>query len=200
MRRVRFLVIEDDETVGRSMRKLLAPYGETVVVSSARDAGRVLASRSPWTAFFIDLRLPDGSGIDVLAQARLDYPTTPAMVLTGSLESHAVNAAFDLDAELVTKPVVRTRIAHFLLSRRDFVGRLEQTASEWREQYALSDAELDVLRRAASGETRQAIASARSCSLLTIKAHVANLLQKTGDDSLHVAVGRLLRSVAGDEK
>jgi DNA-binding CsgD family transcriptional regulator len=42
------------------------------------------------------------------------------------------------------------------------------------------------------------MAEARRSSPLTIKAHVARLLQKTGDDSLFGAVARLLRGMAGE--
>jgi two-component system response regulator DevR len=195
---VRFLVVEDDELVGRAICRLLAPYGESMVALTVLEAQRILGSRADWSAFFIDLRLPDGSGIDVLAEARVDHPTTPAMLLTGCVEANAINAAFDLDADYVVKPVRRQRIVRFLLARPDFASKLRQTVSAWRDRYALSGAELDVLQRAAAGETRDAIAEARGCALPTVKTHVANLLEKTGDDSLLGAVARLLRTLGGD--
>jgi DNA-binding NarL/FixJ family response regulator len=195
---VRFLVVEDDEIAGRAMRALLAPYGQTVLASTARDAERALGSERRWSAFFIDVSLPDGSGLDLLAHARVDYPTTPAMVLTGCLEAGAINTTFDLDAEYVAKPVHKARITRFLLAHPEFSQRLERAVETWRERYSLSDAEADVLGRSAAGETREAIAEARHCSPLTIKTHVANLLGKTDDDSLFAAVGRLLRFVCGE--
>jgi DNA-binding CsgD family transcriptional regulator len=120
------------------------------------------------------------------------------MVLTGFIARESVNAAYDLEAEYVAKPVHKARIARFLLARPDFEARLTQATAAWRERYGLSDAEADVLHRAAAGETRETIAAARQSSVLTIKAQVKNLLRKTGDDSLHVAVERLLRTLAGD--
>ena len=195
---MRFLVVEDDEIVGRAMRVLLAPYGEMILAPTARDAERVLGSESVWSAFFIDVRLPDGSGLELLAHARVDYPTTPAMVLTGCLDADAINTTFDLDAEYVAKPVHKDRITRFLMAHPEFSQRLQQAVETWRKRYALSDAEADVLSRSAAGETREIIAEARHCSPLTLKTHVANLLGKTDDDSLFVAVGRLLRFLAGE--
>jgi len=194
---VRFLVVEDDEIVGRAMRVLLAPYGEMILASTARDAERVLESEGAWSAFFIDVRLPDGSGLELLAHARVDYPTTPAMVLTGCLDADAINTTFDLDAQYVAKPVRKDRITRFVTAHPEFSQRLQQAVEIWRKRYALSDAEADVLGRSAAGETREVIAEARHCSLLTLKSHVANLLSKTDDDSLFAAVGRLLRFLAG---
>jgi DNA-binding NarL/FixJ family response regulator len=194
----RYLVVEDEELVQQAMRRLLGPYGEVVLASTVREASRLLASHRRWGAFFIDVGLPDGSGIDVLARARADHPATPAMVLTGCTDPDAINAAFDLDAEFVVKPVRQQRLAHFLFARPDFAERLERALCSWRERHGLSEAEADVLRRTALGEHRQAIAEARCCSPLTIKAQVANLLRKCGDDTLSAAVSRLLRAVAGD--
>lgn len=195
---MRFLVVEDEEIVGRAMRLLLAPYGETILAPTARAAERALGSQSKWSAFFIDVRLPDGSGLELLAHARVDHPTTPAMVLTGCLDADAINTTFDLDAEYVAKPVHKERITRFVLAHPEFAQRLRQAVESWRERYALSEGEADVLGRSAAGETRETIAEVRRCSPLTVKTHVANLLAKTDDDSLFAAVGRLLRSVAGE--
>ncbi|HEX8789931.1 MAG TPA: response regulator [Polyangiaceae bacterium] len=193
-----FLVVEDHEIMAQVMGRLLAPFGEMHLAASALDAQKLLASRDDWTAFFIDLRLPDGSGIDLLSHARVDYPHTPAMILTAAVDAAAINAAFDLDADYVLKPLQPARIEKFLRSRRDFGARVEDAVTIWRQRYSLSEAEADVLRRASLGESRAEIAEARGCSLLTIKTQVTNLIQKTGDPSLHGAVSRLLRGVAGD--
>ena len=191
-------MVEDDETAGRAMRALLAPYGKMVLAATARDAERFLGSQGKWSAFFIDVGLPDGSGLDLLAHARVDYPTTPAMILTGCLEAGVINTTFDLDAEYVAKPVHKARIARFLMAHAQFSLRLQRAVESWRKRYGLSEAEADVLGRSAAGEAREAIAETRNCSPLTVKTHVANLLGKTDDDSLFTAVGRLLRFVAGD--
>jgi DNA-binding CsgD family transcriptional regulator len=60
----------------------------------------------------------------------------------------------------------------------------------------LTNAESDLLRRSALGESRSEIADARGTSEHTIKTQIARLLHKTGDGSLHEAVERLLREVA----
>ncbi|MEO8801522.1 MAG: hypothetical protein ABI551_26770, partial [Polyangiaceae bacterium] len=78
-----------------------------------------------------------------------------------------------------------------------FDDRLHRMAKVWQDKYKLSDSEIDILIRAASGEPREAIALARDSSKLTIKKHVANLLKKTSDGSLLVAAQRLLRAIAG---
>jgi DNA-binding NarL/FixJ family response regulator len=192
--------VEDEEIVARAMERVLSPFGEMCLATTVAEALRQLALRRDWTAFFIDLNLPDGSGLDVLTQVRAEFPTVPVMVLTGAADQAAINAAFDLNAQYVVKPVQQARISKFLLSQQGFAAKLDRALIAWRQRYSLSEAETDVVRRAAQGETREEIAAARNCSVLTIKTHVTNLLQKTGDGSLHAAVGRLLRSMAGDPR
>ena len=109
---VRILVVEDEDVVARALCKLLAPYGDVVLAGTAREAERLLTT-GPWDVLLIDLGLPDGSGMDVLAWARVNYPYTPAMILTGSVDPGQINRAFDLDADYVMKPIERARLPHF---------------------------------------------------------------------------------------
>jgi DNA-binding CsgD family transcriptional regulator len=67
----------------------------------------------------------------------------------------------------------------------------------WIDRYGLSEAEADVLVRAAEGQSRTQMASARGCSELTIKKHVSTMLRLLSDRSLQAAVARLLREMAG---
>jgi DNA-binding CsgD family transcriptional regulator len=57
-----------------------------------------------------------------------------------------------------------------------------------------------VLRRAVLGDARELIAEGRRCSVATVKKHIANILQKTGEESFHVIVERVLRELAGIER
>ena len=192
----RFLVVDDEAVVRRALTWLLRAHGRVVGAGTVREGTALLADRGHWSAFFIDLGLPDGSGLDVLAYARTIYARTPAMVLTGSTEAVHINAANDLHAHYVVKPVAAERINRFLSDTTSVASRLEAVLGGWVSRYYLSDAEADVLRRAALGESKGAIASARGSSELTVKRHVVNLLRRTRDASMHAAVERLLREVA----
>jgi DNA-binding NarL/FixJ family response regulator len=64
---------------------------------------------------------------------------------------------------------------------------------EWEANYHLTSAEAFVLRNAAHGRSRTEIRASLRVAASTVKKHVHNLVQKTGDASLNVAVQRLLR-------
>lgn len=57
-------------------------------------------------ALLLDLHLPDGSGLDLLAELR-SAPATrklPVVVITAEGEDRVLDAARRLDAKLITKP------------------------------------------------------------------------------------------------
>ncbi len=194
--RSRFLVVEDHRGVARAIERILTRSGHTTVAGSIREAERAVKAHRVWTAFFIDLGLPDGSGLDLLANLRASHPKTPALVLTGRTDALAINATYDLDASFVAKPVHASRIEQFLRANASLTTRIEKAVAGWEAKYELSEAESDVLIMSAQGRRRDAIARARATSELTVKKHAANLLRKTDDASLAAAVARLLREVA----
>ncbi|HEX3346426.1 MAG TPA: response regulator [Polyangiaceae bacterium] len=185
----RCLIVDDEAIVCRAIARLVRREFEPVLAGSVAEASRELAKPGAWWAFVIDVLLPDGSGLDFLADARRTHPTTPAMVLTGWLDPVVVNAAHDLDATCVIKPADGDRILRFLRAR----PRPELVVDSWVGRYALSEAEGDVLRRAVLGSSKEAIAASRGSSRLTVKKQVSNALHKTGDSSLLAAVQRVLK-------
>jgi DNA-binding response OmpR family regulator len=109
-----FLVVEDDDAVARALTRIVRFYGEVALATTAGDARRLLEQAGPWKAFVLDVGLPDGSGLDLLADVREAFPSTPALVLTGRTEASAINAAFDLDAHYAVKPIEESRVRRFL--------------------------------------------------------------------------------------
>ena len=199
---VRFLVVEDEPYLAQQLERITSLFGETVIVTTVKAADKALAAGTVRSALIIDVGLPDGSGLDLLARIRPAHPTTPAMLQTGRLDPELVNRAFDLRASYIVKPVLPERIERFARSAADvsnpasLAARIDQLVHVWTAQYGLSKAEADVLLRAALGADRDTIAEERQSSPLTIKKHVANLLKHTRDESLRAAVERLLRAAA----
>jgi len=109
-----FLVVEDDCKLGRVLARMVRPYGEAAVAGNVCAARHLLRAPVAWAAFFIDIGLPDGSGLDVLLDARAMFPRAPAMVLAGRSEGTEIDTAHHLRADYVVKPVVEARLQRFL--------------------------------------------------------------------------------------
>jgi DNA-binding response OmpR family regulator len=79
---MRILVVEDDPVLSDGLRAGLGMFGATLdVVESCADGRAALAS-SEFDALVLDLMLPDGSGLDLLADMRAAGNRTPVLLLT----------------------------------------------------------------------------------------------------------------------
>jgi DNA-binding NarL/FixJ family response regulator len=198
MQPARFLIVEDEVSTARTLARLVRTHGIALIAGSVREALALLRESPPCSGLILDLGLPDGSGLDVLAQHRTAHPRTPAVILTGSTERDVVNRAQSLGAGYLLKPVRTAAIEGFLraASEDEVTSRVERFAQLWAERYDLSDAHAHIFRLAARGHDRASIARERGTSEATVKTQVSSLLKITGDASLRAAIERLLREVA----
>jgi DNA-binding response OmpR family regulator len=95
---VHLLVVEDDETIRRSLARGLAEQGATVsVVGSAVDAIKALSTDRP-DAVMLDLGLPDLDGADALALIRAQSDL-PVVVATARDDEREVVRLLDAGAD-----------------------------------------------------------------------------------------------------
>jgi DNA-binding NtrC family response regulator len=100
------LVVEDKDSLRAMLRRTLESRGYSVEdACDAYEARRRLGG-SRFLAVLTDLRLPAGSGMDVLAAAREGDPETPVILMTafGTIED-AVKAMKEGAVDFLTKPV-----------------------------------------------------------------------------------------------
>jgi DNA-binding response OmpR family regulator len=102
------LVVEDDPFMASLLRFMLErQQAQVTPVSDGHAALQALQSPGHWDAVLLDLRLPQLSGMEVLAQMR-QWParaSTPVMVLSALDTGAEVAAALDAGAgDYLTKP------------------------------------------------------------------------------------------------
>lgn len=82
----RILLVEDDLAVGTGMEELLNLEGyETTWVRAGADACEAARRTQPHVAI-IDVNLPDGNGVDLIAVLRAQQADLPVVLSTGHLE------------------------------------------------------------------------------------------------------------------
>ena len=100
------LVVEDDPLFASSLVRIIESLGcDAAVAGTAGSASAHLVDIDAWAAVTLDVSLIDGSGLEVLSQIRSAHYNTPALILTGLLDHDVANAAFELHAEYLVKPV-----------------------------------------------------------------------------------------------
>jgi DNA-binding NtrC family response regulator len=84
----RILVIDDELSIRDALRLVISELGHHVDVAKNGGVAKELLSSGPYDLVFTDLRLPDASGIDLLALIKSDTPDTEVIVMTahGSLD------------------------------------------------------------------------------------------------------------------
>jgi DNA-binding NarL/FixJ family response regulator len=193
---VKFLVAEDDALVGRAVARALGRHGKTHVVRTYRAARKAIESES-LDALVVDIGLPDGSGLDLVAAARATSVWLPILVMSGEVDASRLAETHALRAHYLLKPVDSAQLDLFAtrVQRRPQLSTtmVERMVARWTVEFELTRSESQVLRLAALGTPRRELASVRDVAPSTIKKQVAVLLDKTGDTSIEAAVSRLLR-------
>ncbi len=82
MARRRILVVEDDAAIRRVMVDALSADGYELFESATFDEGLRSAVQVKCDLLLLDLVLPGGDGLDLLAQARMAHPTLPVIIST----------------------------------------------------------------------------------------------------------------------
>ena len=100
---MRLLLVEDNERFAALLKQGLASAGFNVdVLTTVREANAALES-GRWDIIVLDRGLPDGDGIEVLANMRRQGDSTPVLILTahGNLKDRVTGLQSGADDYLV---------------------------------------------------------------------------------------------------
>jgi DNA-binding response OmpR family regulator len=79
----RILVLEDDADVTRVLEDMLSHFDCEIVAAATLAEAMVAAAGQKFDIVFVDLLLPDGSGVDLIRYLKFHSPSTPIVVMTG---------------------------------------------------------------------------------------------------------------------
>src|SRR5215210_7019413 len=156
------LLVEDKESLRRVLRLTLESAGYSVAeAEDARAAAQALA-REPFRLVLTDLRMPHGSGLDVLRASKAADSDVPVVLMTayGSVDE-AVQAMKDGAHDFLQKPVDSNHLL-LLVDRALEQARLRTEnvllREEWSRRYGFPRiiGESEILKRAVSETQRVA--------------------------------------------
>jgi excisionase family DNA binding protein len=100
---IKILVVSDEARVGELFREALpAPLFLVHVAQSGREANGALATETYQIAF-IDLVLPDTTGVHLLKTIRESHPATRTVIVTGHPHRRLLSDVFELGFFIVLK-------------------------------------------------------------------------------------------------
>jgi two-component system response regulator DevR len=192
---VRVYLLDDHEVVRRGLRDLLDDEDDIEVVGDAGTAGMGLAgivSSRPDVAV-LDVRLPDGNGIEVCREVRAREPDIACLMLTSFGDDEALFDAIlagaagyllkDVRGTDLVDAVRRVAAGDSLLDPAltgKVLERLRKGDEEDPRLATLSEQERRILALIAEGLTNRQIAERMHLAEKTVKNYVSNLLAKLG--------------------
>jgi len=155
--RLKLLIADDEPLARRRLRSLAAGLDWIEIVGEAADGETTLreAARLRPDALILDIRMPEMSGVDVIARLQA-HEHVPAVVFATAYDEYAVRA-FEFEAvDYLVKPLTQDRFATALERARRTIESAEARAALARAQHVLADPGADgpigrVLVRTASG-------------------------------------------------
>src|SRR3984885_12000490 len=101
----RILVVEDDPSVQKALKRLFETEGYTVEVQANGQSALESFQAAPPAVIILDLRLPKLSGSDLCKQVKTQAPTLPIVVLSATSDVSDKVLLLELGADdYVTKP------------------------------------------------------------------------------------------------
>ena len=195
VRPLRLLVVDDHEVVRQGLVALLDRRNAFEVVAQAGSVAESIsmAARHEPDVVIMDVRLPDGSGIEACREIRAARPETRVVMLTSYPDEEAVLSAIIAGASGYLLKQIRGRD---LVSALEAVGRGESlldsavtekvlervrriaSGSATDELAELTSQERKILLLVAEGKTNKQIAAEVFLSDKTVKNYVSSILAK----------------------
>ena len=132
------LIVDDEPNIGRSLKLILDGEGYRVTVCDSVASFEIERRKNRADLYLLDVRLPDGNGIDVLRSIRQGDDQTPVVMVSGHATIRdAVDATRSGAFDFLEKPLARDRV---LLVTKNAVERADLQRENQRFRELVGDA------------------------------------------------------------
>jgi DNA-binding NarL/FixJ family response regulator len=191
---IKILIADDHEVVRAGLKSLIDGTDVKIVAEATSGAAaHKLALKHKPDLVLLDVRMPDGDGLNCLARIKLDQPETPVVMFSSYDNPTYVARALALGAAgYLSKGASRNEIlaaikaassGETIWSREELrrvTGALAAPRNGDGGDVALTKRESEVLKQLALGLTNKEIAQSLGISYETVKEHVQHILRKIG--------------------
>jgi two-component system response regulator DevR len=205
---IRVMVVDDHAVVREGLRTLLSRLPDLEVVAQAGTVEEAVAAarEAVPSVIVMDVRLPDGSGVDACRTIRSEHPECRVVMLTSYADEEAIVSSIMAGASgyLLKDATPDTLVSAIRTVHRGgslldpqvataVLSRMRQGSAATDPWSTLTGQEREVLERVAKGETNRQIAIDLHLSEKTVKHYVSNILDKIGADNRAAAAAWLVR-------
>jgi FixJ family two-component response regulator len=186
-RRGEIFVVDDDAETRATFSIALKAEGYDVIFFADGVALLSLARTRIPVCVFLDIRIPNKIGLDILKTLREENYPAPILMMSGQASiSMAVCAMRRGATDFIEKPVASSDIVsrvNAVLSKLSLQGRndsLKTGLLHFPGQAPLTRREQEVLERLATGASSKEIARQLGLSSRTVESHRSNIMKKLG--------------------
>lgn len=184
----RVLIIDDHPLIRSGIRRALTPADLLEVVGEAACKAEAFAQINHHRpdAIVIDLNLPDGSGLEVIAWSRARSQRMGIVALTvDDLPEHIIacmeSGASAHVAKSAPLTVLIAAIKKSIESPLTFTSRrLTESIATQNRKFGLTPREVEILEILPTGDTVTEIAARLFLSIATVKTHLGAIYRKLG--------------------
>lgn len=189
---LRLLIVDDHAIVREGLKRILEATGERWAVAEASTGFQALEvlRRQSVDLAIVDLSMPGMSGLELIKRVKAEFPRVGLLVLSMHAEEQYALRAFKSGANgYVTKDGAAAELvnavhkvagggAYVTPSLAEQVVLQLNRAAAPAGHAALSDRELDVLRRIVAGQRLTDIGAALHLSVKTVSTHKSRIQEK----------------------
>lgn len=182
---IRVLLADDHPPLRAGLAAILNSQPDLKVVAEAACGRDVMAAKEAADIYILDLRMPDGDGIQTIKDLVARDPAVRVLVLTTYDNEEDIFRALEAGARgYLLKDTTSEELVAAVRQIHEGERYLPQAvASRLADRLirpSLTPRELDVLRLVSRGRTNKEMASAMFISEETVKTHMKSLFQKLG--------------------
>lgn len=182
---IRLIVADDHPSLLAGLVAILERQPDLKVIAEAGSGREVVESKETADVYILDLRMPNGDGVETIKALVARDPAVKVLVLTTYDNEEDIFHALEAGArgyllKDTTKEEIVEAVRRVYQGERYLPQAIAARLADRLIRPQLTPREIDVLRLASRGRTNKEMASAMFISEETVKSHMKSLFLKLG--------------------
>lgn len=185
MKPIRIILADDHPPLRAGLAAILNSHPDMKVVAEAGSGMEVMELKDEADVYILDLRMPQGDGLQTIKALVARDPAVKVLVLTTYDNEEDIFHALESGArgyllKDTTKEEIIAAVRQIQQGERYLPQAVAARLADRLVRPSLTPRELDVLRLVSRGRTNKEMAAAMFISEETVKTHMKSLFQKLG--------------------